>query len=417
MIFFDVLAILTLLYWTVMLIDSFIGLRRIHEVNLAENLPKDSPRGQVNPQSLSLPFVSVIFAARNEEKDIQETVRQLLAQDYPCFEVIVVNDRSTDRTSQRLHEVKDWWEQKVASFETESSSHPRPVLKTLHITELPEGWLGKNHALYQGTLAAEGDYYLFTDADVRFHPLALRSAVSKMLEENVDFLTLSPLMIAKKLILRLFVHYFLFSFTLFKRLWTANQDKQHKSGIGIGAFNLIKREVYEALGTHRSIAMRPDDDLQLGMRVKQLGYRQRLHTAKEILQVEWYPTLPEAIRGLEKNTFAGLHYSFFFAFFALFGQLFVFLFPFLAVFLWQGWKGAAYAISLLFMFILYILHIRKMTRSSGADFFLLPLSIVLFCYVFVRAIVLTLFKGGIVWRGTFYPLSELRKRERNLRRK
>ncbi|GAA0357735.1 glycosyltransferase [Bacillus horti] len=409
MLLFDVLAVLTLVYWLGIFIDSLIGLRSIKEIQKMPNdrVHHNNPTAANYNGSMSnvgLPFVSVIVAARNEEKDISRTIKQLLAQDYPAFEVIAVNDRSTDGTANRLSELQAWWEEQSIN---RSSS---PTLKQLDITELPDGWIGKNHALYQGVQLAKGEYLLFTDADVRFDPAMLRSAVAAAQGEQVDLLTLSPQMEAKHFVLRLFVHYFLFSFTLFKRLWVANNDKQHKYGVGIGAFNLIKKSVYEEIGTHRSISMRPDDDLQLGMKVKQGGFRQRVHTAKSMLQVEWYPTLKEAIQGLEKNAFAGLHYSYALAFFALFGQLFVFLFPFIAIFIWQDWKLLSYGLTIALIFTLYLLHVRKMSSDSGLNMFLLPVSVLLFCFVFVRAILLTMFKGGIVWRGTFYRLTELRKK-------
>src|SRR5690606_28747810 len=121
-----------------------------------------------------------------------------------------------------------------------------------------------------------------------FEPEAIRSAVQYMQEQQADHVTAAPAMVAKGFWLRAFVHYFLFSLSVFAKPWRANDDESRKYGTGIGAFNLITRKAYEAAGTHRAIAMRPDDDLKLGETIKNAGFKQRLVSAKTLLQVEWY---------------------------------------------------------------------------------------------------------------------------------
>lgn len=387
---FEVLANLTLLYWLAMLWLSLRGFR------LLPPLPPSTGK------RADTPLVSVIIAAKEEESSIAETVRHLLEQNYPRIEIIAVNDRSVDNTGRRLEELKRWSEQRP------STNIP---LKVVHVTKLPDGWLGKNHALYQGYLQAKGSYLLFTDADVLFHPSCIRDAVDYAEAQRADHVTLAPLMLARTFWLRAFVHYFLFSLFLFLRLWRANDDGQHRFGTGIGAFNLISRKAYEAIGTHRAFPMRPDDDLHLGLLVKKARFKQRLLAGKNHLEVEWYPTLADAVKGLEKNIFSGFGYRLPVAVFALLGQLLAFFGPFAGLLLLPRWSGFAYAASAAIMIFLYVVCVRRLSASTGKEAAALPLSVWMLVFVMGRAVYLTVRRGGIYWRGTFYPIARLRGRK------
>jgi hypothetical protein len=384
-------AALALLYWLLMLVDSTRGLRHLHP------LPK---AGQPLDPS---PLVSVIIAAKEEESTILETVRHLLSQDYPRLEIIAVNDRSQDRTGVRLDELRKWSERKDGI---------RIPLQIIHITQLPKGWLGKNHALYQGYLEAKGQYLLFTDADVLFQPDAISSAVTYMRKHDIEHVTLAPDMVAKSFLLRGFVRFFLFSFSLALRLWRANVDGHNRQGVGIGAFNLVSRQAYEAIGTHKSVALRPDDDLQLGIHIKLAGFRQRVLAGKDAISVEWYPTLKEAVIGLEKNLFSGFQYSLFLALLACAGQLLFFISPWLGLFIYGDWRGAVFALSVVIEIIVYHKIVRAMLGKAGKETWLLPVSASLLVYVIARSVFKTLKQGGIYWRGTFYLLKDLKKKQR-----
>lgn len=392
----DLLALLILCYWAVKLWD----LRRygatVRRLDGRGRNPADDGGGP----DAAPPLVSVVLAAKEEESSIEETVKHLLSQDYPRLEIIAVNDRSADRTGARLDELKRW--------AGRSKDLPIP-LTVVHITSLPSGWLGKNHALYQGYREARGQLILFTDADVRFRSDTISAAVRYLREERADHVTAAPAMLARGFWLRLFVHYFLFSLCLFTKPWRAGDDRTRKYGVGIGAFNLLTRRAYEAIGTHRAIALRPDDDLQLGVRVKRAGFRQRLVTAKNHLEVEWYPDLRRAMQGLEKNFFSGFRYRVWLASAALAGQLLLFLYPFVGVWFSGGWASAALGASVAVMTTMYVSTVRALSRYSGREVFALPLAVLLLAYVLVRSVALALKRGGVYWRGTFYSLSELKK--------
>ncbi|WP_159885122.1 glycosyltransferase family 2 protein [Paenibacillus puerhi] len=362
--------------------------------------PTDRKQELARKQALfEYPLVSVIIAAKEEESTIADTVKHLLGQTYPRIEIIVVNDRSQDGTGLKLDELKSW---------SESRDGITVPLRIIHITSLPPGWIGKNHALYQGYVQARGKYLLFTDADVLFSPDTVSDAVAYMQQERADHLTLAPRMRTKGFWLTAFVRYFFFTLCLYIRPWRSNDDLQHQHGMGVGAFNMLTRRAYEAIGTHRDFAMRPDDDLELGRRVKRRRLRQRLASGTEHIEVEWYTSLGEAIRGLEKNLFSGFGYRLWLAVLGIAGQLLLFLLPLFA-WLWApGWTAWCFGASGLLMIAVYIRLIRSITGEGGRELVALPATILLLVYVVGRSVWLTISQGGIYWRGTFYSLKELR---------
>lgn len=381
-----ILAIITCLFWLAVLVDATVGMRKLEK--LEDVKTSDSIK-------LTPPLVSIIVAARNEENDIEGSLHSQLQQTYKNIEWIVVNDRSTDRTGEIINQIST----------TDNRIHP------IHIEQLDEGWLGKNHALYKGYLASKGDYLLFTDADVYYKPDTLEKALSYMTENQVDHLTLAPNMNVKRFWVKAFVTFFLFGFSYFKRPWKANDDKS-KVAIGIGAFNLLRRDAYEEIGTHKVIRERPDDDLMLGIHIKSSGKKQRFVSGLEHLEVEWYATLKGALIGLEKNTFAGLYYRYTMVFIAIMGVFISQLLPFLAVFFTDGHTRNVYLFSIVVLFLLYHQTANVMAKNALKYFLVFPISAVLFIYCIIRATVLTTLRGGIIWRGTHYPLAELRKQNK-----
>lgn len=373
------LLALSLLVWVVVLIDASTGFKKF------DRLEKES-------EQTDGPLLSIIIAARNEEKDIESSIISQLKQNYRNIEWIVVNDRSTDQTGKIMDRLQ----------ETDTR------IKVIHIRELPEAWLGKNYALYMGTQEAAGDFLLFTDADVHFEKQAIGKAISYFMKNKLDHLTAAPNLYGRGILLQSFIAFFMFGFSYYKRPWMANRPRS-KTGMGIGAFNMVTKNAYHAFGTHEAIKMRPDDDLMLGKKIKQLGLQQRLVTAMDLIEVEWYGSLKEALIGLEKNTFAGLHYRISMVLFAIAGVFISQVLPFITMFSQDHLLLCAANIVLLA--IVYTLIIKRMTSFSPLLFLLFPITALVFIYSIIRASLLTFIRGGIVWRGTKYRLSELRKKE------
>jgi hypothetical protein len=239
------------------------------------------------------PPLSIVLAARDEERSVKESVASILAQDYPgMLEVIAVNDRSTDRTGELLEEL--------------ATSYP-DRLRVLNVESLPEGWLGKTHALYTGATRATGEWLLFTDADVNFSENCADRAVRYATGKGLDHLTLPPEILCRSVLLRSFVAAFTLVFEMTQRPWRVG-DVQAREHVGVGAFNLIRKDAYEKSGTHRAIRMRPDDDMKLAKLLKRGGFRQGVAYGVGLISVEWHQTLPDAVRGLSKSMFSGLDY-------------------------------------------------------------------------------------------------------------
>jgi glycosyltransferase involved in cell wall biosynthesis len=290
------------------------------------------------------PRVSVIVPARNEEKKIREALQSVLRQEYPNLEFIVLNDRSTDQTGAVLAEM--------------AAADGR--LRLVNITELPAGWLGKNYALYQGAERAGGELLLFTDADVVMEPSTLAKAVSYLRANHLHLLAVMPTVRLPSLALRLFCSAFGIFFSGYIRQWKA-KDPASRAFIGVGAFNLVTTEAYRTSGTHRAIAMRPDDDIKLGKILKKAGYRQEMVLGMGLLTVEWYSSLRELIEGLMKNAFAGLEYSLPLSIGAGIAVLLLNVWPFVAIFVLRGASWILYLLAVVVM----LLFISDANRFYG----------------------------------------------------
>ncbi|MGD6789126.1 glycosyltransferase [Sutcliffiella horikoshii] len=377
------LAIFTFLFWFAVWLDAKIGMSKITKIEDVQENTSLHSRG---------PLLSVIVAAKDEEKHIEASLLSQFQQTYSNIEWIVVNDRSTDQTGSIID--------RMAKTE--------PRMRCIHIEHLSEGWLGKNHALYEGFLQSKGEYILFTDADIIFEKDTVSKAITYFQNQKLDHLTLAPNLKGSSFWTNAFVSFFLFGFGYFKRPWKSN-DPKSKSAIGIGAFNLLTRNAYEEIGTHRNIKMRPDDDLMLGRQIKEAGKKQHLALALTHLQVEWYPDLRSALVGLEKNTFAGLFYSYFMVLFAISGLFLSQLFPFIALFVTTGTTQLIFLLSILMLFLAYNQTANKMAKGANIYLTVFPVTVLLFIYSIARATILTLYRGGIIWRGTFYSIKQLKK--------
>lgn len=377
-----ILLSITLIIWAAATIDAAIGFRKLDTLEKAQSLDNG-------------PSLSVIVAARNEEEHLGTSLLTQLSQNYENVEWILVNDRSVDATGKIMEDLK--------------SRDSR--IKVVHLDSLPKGWLGKNYALYEGYMHSSGELILFTDADVLYQPGAFSKAIGYFQAHSLDHMTAAPNLSAKPFWLKAFVAFFLFGFSYYKRPWLANNPRS-KTGIGIGAFNLVNRAAYEKIGGHASIRMRPDDDLQLGMRIKAAKLQQKMVTALELIEVEWYPSLKDALAGLEKNTFAGLHYRISMVLFSVFGVFVSQVVPFFTIFSSDRNLMFLSAANLILLAFLYTMVTKKMTRFSPLLFFALPFTALLFIFSIIRASYLTFRRGGIIWRGTKYSLSELRKNDR-----
>lgn len=341
--------------------------------------------------NVECPSISVLFAARDEEEKLPEALKTFLALDYPNFEVIAVDDRSRDSTFRILQEA--------------AAKDPR--LKVVRIEELPAAWLGKPHALQKAYEASHGEWLLFTDADVQLRADTLRRAVSLIQKRNLDHLTL---------MCRLEMHGFweratltFFGLGLFMladpyRL----EDPRSKSYAGVGAFQLVKRGAYESSGTHRKLALEVVDDMRLARNVKKAGFRSGMGLATEFVSVRWHVGVKNIVHGVTKNFFAAADYSVARVGMQSLGLFTASVLPFLAL---PFLHGAAQWLAALAAGAAITLEAAVAGIMGASPLYALahPIGALLFDYMLLRSTAVTLWQGGIVWRGTFYSLEELRR--------
>ena len=375
------------LVWSWRLADAAIGMRKIADVSRSEwDRKPATPDGN--------PRVSIIVPARDEEADIAEALTRLLALDYDNYEVIVVDDRSTDRTGEIIDRI-------AAS----AKAHGR--LKVIHINSLPAGWLGKTHAMWTAAKQASGDWLLFTDADVLFKPDSLRRALPYAEAEPADHVVLLPRMIMKRPGEKMMIAFFQTLFVFGHRPWKV-ADPKAKDHMGMGAFNLVRRRVYDAIGSYERLRMEVLDDMKLGKVVKNAGYAQRNVFGEDLISVRWARGAMGVVRNLTKNFFAVMSFQWPRLLLSCFALAFLNLLPFLGIWLAHGWARLPYAVALASMFLIYVGVSRKSAVPSYY-FVLHPVSTALFVYTMLLSMILTLSRGGVVWRGTKYPLEELRR--------
>lgn len=373
------IALATFCIWLLPAIDIMRGNRAIAALRtIAPDAPPNPPR------------VSIVVAARNEQRNIRTALRSLLSQTYPNYELIVVDDRSDDDTGAILDDMADI----------------NPHLRVIHVDTLPPRWLGKNHALWIGAKRAGGELLLFTDADIVMESSSLARAVNMMLAGRIDHLAVSPSMTMPTTFLQMFGTSFIIFFSMFVRPWKA-RDPRSACHVGIGAFNFVRAEAYRCVGGHETIRLRPDDDIKLGKILKKGGFRSEVAYGPDFISVEWYSSLGQVIGGLEKNAFSGTDYKITSVLAGSIFHLAATVWPYPALFVTSGITQALYAGVVLLLTLLFAdcaaFHNSRRWYAVG-----FPFCTALFVWILLRTMTLNLLKGGITWRGTFYSLKELK---------
>lgn len=337
------------------------------------------------------PRVSVLFAARDEEEKLPAALATLMAIDYPGLEVVAVDDRSSDATGRILDEF--------------AKTHAR--LRVVHVTELPSGWLGKPHALQKAYEVSTGEWLLFTDADVRFRPDALRRAVALAKQRKLDHLTLLADVEMSGFWETVLLTFFGMAFHLGNNPGGVS-DPDSRAYVGVGAFQLMSRAAYEAGGTHRRLAMEVVDDMKLAKMVRLAGFRSGVGVSEDAVVVRWHAGLRNLINGTTKNFFAAFGYRLPLAITALTGMFAVNVLPFFGLLFGSGWVQVFSALAILIALCFHA-GVDVVMRVSPLYALTQPLGALLFCYMLLNSMLVTLRQGGIVWRDTFYPLEELKR--------
>ena len=374
------LLALAALLWILAAIDMAIGIPSIPHIKKIAPL-KDQ----------ECPSVSILFAARDEAEKLPEALEKLLAQDFPRYEVIAVNDRSEDGTRKIL----------------EAAAAKDPKLKPINLTALPEGWLGKPHALQRAFEESSGEWLVFTDADVHFAPDVLRRTLALALRERWDHLTLLARVEMQTVGEKITLTYLALALMMGVRAWHVSKPNSG-TYLGVGAFQLIRREAYEKMGTHRRLAMEVVDDIKLGKLAKQTGIRSGVALSGDAVSVRWHAGVGNIVRGTTKNFFAAAGYEFWRACMQISGILVMCVVPFVALPFVRGW-ALAFACIACVLAVTAQVGVAYEFEESPLYGVTHPIGALLFAWMLARSTFVTLRQGGIVWRGTFYPLKDLKR--------
>ncbi len=356
-------------------------------------LPDEKPNLPDNP-----PMVSIIVPARNEEKTIERCVRSLLAQDYPRFEVIVVDDCSEDETGPILAQLGN----------TDSR------LQVVQGKPLPEGWMGKAHAIMQGYPQSKGDWLLFTDADTYHSPSLLSRVMGFVLPSPISLVTVSGKQERSEIgvtLVNLVVWSYIFMVSDRKGL----ADSKSRQGLIYGQYVLMTREAYEAVGTHAAVREYSSTDVSLGYLAKLKGFLVLGIDAGGALKTTMYSSFTEAYRGWSRSLVNGIWTALgpklgsFTLLLLTVGLLFFWVVP------WLTWLGGMETNNDVQMLVgsLQILAVFCVSWMKSGGFFkaildliLLPVSFLFFMAMVGSGLVGAWFRQGTIWKGRIVPTAK-----------
>lgn len=335
---------------------------------------------------INYPAVSILVPARNEEDTIGQTVRLLLNQDYPIFEVIVLDDESEDCTFT------------VAQSTAAGDSR----FRILRGVELPNGWVGKNWACHQLASEAQYDLLVFTDADVQWQPGALRAVVDEAIRNEVDSLTVWPTQKSVTFAERLIVPLMAFSIHAYLPIWLVHNTSHSSAAAANGQCLVFHRDCYNAVGGHAAVCNTVLEDVKLARLVKAKGMSLRMAEADQLLTCRMYSGFKAVVSGFAKNILAGHsgRISLLLASGIFHNLLFVLpwvwlLWGFLAPI--PGWPIWPVIMATLGVSIRGITAYTS--RQSISDSIWLPVSVLLMTFIAYRAVSMSIRNVGPVWKG------------------
>ena len=379
------------IFWTILL-GAIAAVWLFEAIDIGFGVPSLIALADAKPlDDAHCPSVSILFAARDEDEKLASALGGFLALDYPHYEVVAVDDRSEDATPQILADA--------------AAKDSR--LKPVRVDSLPAGWLGKPHGLEKAYECSTGEWLVFTDADVHFEPDLLRRAVALAERERLDHLTLlgraEMFTVGEKIAMT----FFGLAFLMATRPWQVSKATS-RYYVGVGSFQMVRRNAYVAMGTHKKLAMEVVDDIKLGKVVKDAGFRSGVAKGGNAVSVHWHSGVANIVRGTTKNFYAATGFRLWVAFAQMFSLVALCVLPWVALPFVHGWARAFAAFSVL---IPIIAQGGAALEFGVSPLYALthPIGALIMAWMLANSTIVTLRQGGIVWRGTFYPIEELKK--------
>ena len=336
------------------------------------------------------PSITVCVPARDEERGVEACLISILEQDYPDFKVVVVDDNSSDSTPEILKRLSGNYNN----------------LTVIKGEPLPPDWHGKPFALFQAQQKARGDYIIFADADSVFQPNTLKTAAHVILERNLDMLSLLPGSVYGSFWERAAQPVF-FSFIASLTRFRKVNSPEFPDAMGVGAFTMIKRELYARTGGHESLKQVILDDIGLAKLAKSFGARLLIADGQKLLSIRMYYSLEEIRVGWRKNLFIAMNKSIVRAFYYILIVIGFAIAPyFIFIDSWMNGSGIL-SQSLSFASLLMVLAVNivvcRELRLSMLNIFLFPLGALVFSAIMINSMAQILFAGKTEWRGRIYP--------------
>jgi len=358
-----------------------------------------------SPEPSCWPTLSIVVPGCNEADKMEAAARTLLAQDYPNLQIVLVDDRSTDQTGEIVDRL--------------AAEDPR--VAAIHVTELPDGWLGKVHALSQGLAVGASELVLLTDADVHFRPGTLRKAVAHFETSGLDQLTAMPALWPSSLLLDGLIAMFIRQLLTIVQPWKAD-DPDSERFMGIGAFNMVRRGALAEAGGLEWLKMEVADDMAIGMMMKQSHFKCRVVNAIGLLEMHWYQTCGQAMRCSERgwSTPGDFRAAGMIGWGGVIGLLEAApaVLPALLAAAFAVSAGGALVIAAgagMAVTATFLITAALMARWSGGRILpplMAPLVAGLAFFGTARAAIMGVRRGGIIWRGTLYTTETLRRGRR-----
>lgn len=372
-------------YFTHDLIEGIIFFQIVVLIIVFSNIiVMHSARLHRNPREL--PFVSVLVPARNEEKNIAWCVQSLLGQNYPLFEVIVLDDQSTDHTKTILEEI----------------SRSDLKLKVVDGSPPSGNLVGKNWACSQLSRHARGDVLVFTDADTFHHAEALKTVITTLLAVKADFVTGFPRQIVHTWGERLLVPFFSWASYCYIPMGLAYLLQLPVLSIAVGQLMVFRREAYEEIGGHDAVKGSIVEDLVLARRIKEVGRRWRVMYVSDLISCRMYHESQEAFNGFVKNLFAAFDFRLLPFLFIFVWLAVVFWLPLMVIFLWVTGNApqtqiVELVVSVVFSLLIWVIPFLDMRAPFGLAF-LYPFIIFAIEFVALQSLRRSL-SGRLSWKG------------------
>ncbi len=367
--------------------SAVLSLRNLLAITVLEDVDHPAPT--------KWPRLSVIVPACNEVDTLEAASASLRAEDYPELEIWLVDDRSTDGTTALVD--------RIAALDER--------VRALHIQELPDGWLGKTHALHVASRHARGEWFLFTDADVHFAPGVLRRAMAWAEAQHLDHLTLLPRFSVSTFWTEVGVSTFGGLFLTLGRAAAIGKPGSD-AYLGVGAFNLVRREALERTEGFAWLPLEIADDTGLAMLLQRNGAKPAIGISRRDLWIQWYATLPGMIHGLEKNAFAVMgHFSLVRTTALIVAMVTNALAAPLALLFGPLWLQGLALLAFLALLTQAVMTSRRIGFAVLPQL-LAPFGYLIMAWTLAKSARVTLRQRGVRWRGTLYPLAALKAGQR-----